>query len=118
VAQRISEREIAVMKVERKGLKTATSWVLRNHIGEEFTGEISGLENFGIFVSITEPFGEGLIPVRRMRDDFYEKDENTGHLVGKRTRKTFALGDKIRVRLERSDPFTAQVDFDYLGPPE
>jgi len=118
IGQRISEREVAVMKVERKGLKTATSWVLRNYIGEEFVGEISGLENFGIFVSITDPFGEGLIPVRRLRDDFYEKDETTGHLVGKRTRKTFALGDKIRVRLERSDPFSAQVDFDYLGPPE
>ncbi len=118
VAQRISEREIAVMKVERKGMKTATAWVLRNFIGEEFTGEISGLENFGIFVSLTEPFGEGLIPIRRLRDDFYSKDENTGFLVGKRTRKTFHLGDKIRVRLERSDPFTAQVDFEYLGEPE
>ncbi len=118
VAQRISEREIAVMKVERKGLKTATSWVLRNFSGEEFIGEISGLENFGIFVSITEPYGEGLVPVRRLRDDFYEKDETTGFLVGKRTRKTFHLGDKIRVRLERSDPFTAQVDFEYLGEPE
>jgi ribonuclease R len=118
IGQRISEREVAVMKVERKGLKTATSWVLRNYIGEEFIGEISGLENFGIFVSISDPFGEGLIPVRRLRDDFYEKDENTGQLVGKRTRKTFTLGDKIRVRLERSDPFSAQVDFDYLGPPE
>ncbi len=118
VAQRISEREVAVMKVERKGLKTATSWVLRNYIGEEFVGEISGLENFGIFVSISDPFGEGLIPIRRMKDDYFEKDENTGQLVGKRTRLTFSLGDKIRVRLERSDPFSAQVDFDYLGPPE
>jgi ribonuclease R len=118
VGQRISEREIAVMKVERKGMKSATAWVLRNFIGEEFTGEISGLENFGIFVSITEPYGEGLIPVRRLKDDFYEKDDNTGFLVGKRTRKTFHLGDKIRVRLERSDPFSAQVDFEYLGEPE
>jgi ribonuclease R len=118
VAQRVSEREISIMKVERKGMKTATAWVLRNFVGDSFTGEISGLENFGIFVSLTEPYGEGLIPVRRLRDDFYEKDENTGFLVGKRTRKTFHLGDKIRVRLERSDPFTAQVDFDYLGEPE
>jgi ribonuclease R len=115
VAERISEREIAVMKVERKGLKTATAWVLRGHIGEEFTGEVSGLENFGIFVSISNPYGEGLIPIRSLRDDYYEKDENTGHLVGKRTRQRFELGDKVRVRLDRSDPFTSQVDFDFLG---
>jgi ribonuclease R len=117
VAERISEREIAVMKVERKGLKTATAWVLRGHIGEEFIGEVSGLENFGIFVSIENPFGEGLIPIRSMRDDYYEKDELTGHLVGKRTRQRFELGDKLRVRLDRSDPFTSQVDFDFLGRP-
>ena len=117
VAERISEREIAVMKVERKGMKTATAWVLRDHVGEEFLAEISGLENFGIFVSISDPMGEGLIPIRSLRDDYYEKDEATGHLVGKRTRQRFELGDKLRVRLDRSDPFTSQVDFDFLGRP-
>jgi len=117
VAERISEREVAIMKTERKGMKCATAWVLRGHIGETFIGEVSGLENFGIFVSITEPYGEGLIPVRSLRDDYYEKDETTGHLVGKRTRQRFELGDKLKVRLDRSDPFSLQVDFDFLGRP-
>jgi ribonuclease R len=115
VADQISEKEIAIMKTERKGLKTATAWVLRQHIGQEFEGEVSGIENFGLFVSITEPYGEGLIPVKFLRDDFYIKDEGTGHLVGRRTRSRFQIGDKLKVRLERSDPFTAQVDFFYLG---
>jgi ribonuclease R len=115
VAERISEKEIAVMKVERKGLKTATAWVLRQHIGQEFTAEVSGMENFGVFVSLTDPFGEGLIPVKYLKDDYYVKDEETGHLVGRRTRNRFQLGDKLKVRLERSDPFTAQVDFFFLG---
>ncbi len=115
VAERISEREIAVMKVERRSLKTATAWVLRGFVGHEFTGEVSGLENFGIFVSLKDPMGEGLIPIRALRDDFYQKDEETGHLVGRRTRQRFELGDKVRVRLDRSDPFSGQVDFDFLG---
>ncbi|MBW8888229.1 MAG: RNB domain-containing ribonuclease [Fibrobacteres bacterium] len=115
VAEKISEREIAVMKVERRSLKTATAWVLRGFVGHEFTGEVSGLENFGIFVSLKDPMGEGLIPVRALRDDFYQKDEETGHLVGRRTRQRFELGDKVRVRLDRSDPFSGQVDFDFLG---
>ena len=115
VADQISVREIAVMKVERKGLKTATAWVLRQYIGDEFTAEVSGAENFGLFVSIADPYGEGLIPVRLLKDDFYEKDEETGHLVGRRTGNRFELGDKLRVRLERSDPFTSQVDFAFLG---
>jgi ribonuclease R len=115
VGESISEREIAVMKVERRSLKTATAWVLRGFVGHEFTGEVSGLENFGIFVSLKDPMGEGLIPVRALRDDFYQKDEETGHLVGRRTRQRFELGDKVRVRLDRSDPFSGQVDFDFLG---
>lgn len=115
VAERISEREIAVMKVERRSLKTATAWVLRGFVGHEFTGEVSGLENFGIFVSLKDPMGEGLIPIRALRDDYYQKDEETGHLVGRRTRQRFELGDKVRVRLDRSDPFSGQVDFDFLG---
>ncbi len=118
VAERISEREIAVMKVERKGLKTATAWVLKGYVGDAFIGEISGMENFGIFVSIQNPYGEGMIPIYRLRDDYYEKDEETGHMVGKRTRRRFQLGDKLHVRLERADPFTGQVDFDFLGIPE
>lgn len=115
VAERISEREIAVMKVERRSLKAATAWVLRGFVGNEFIGEVSGLENFGVFVSLKDPMGEGLIPIRCLRDDYYEKDEETGHLVGRRTRQRFELGDKVRVRLDRSDPFTGQVDFDFLG---
>lgn len=117
VGERISEREVAIMKTERKSLKVATAWVLRGHVGSTFVGEVSGLENFGIFVSIPDPMGEGLIPIRCLRDDYYEKDEQTGHLVGKRTRQRFELGDKVKVRLDRSDPFTAQVDFDFLGRP-
>jgi ribonuclease R len=115
VAEAISETEIAVMKTERKGLKTATAWVLRQYIGDEFVGEVSGAENFGLFVSITDPYGEGLVPIRLLKDDYYEKDEETGHLVGRRTGNRFELGDKVKVRLERSDPFTSQVDFSYLG---
>ena len=115
IGERISEREVAIMKTERKSLKVATAWVLRGHVGSTFIGEVSGLENFGVFVSIPDPMGEGLIPIRCLRDDYYEKDETTGHLVGKRTRQRFELGDKVKVRLDRSDPFTAQVDFDFLG---
>jgi ribonuclease R len=115
IGERISEREVAIMKTERRSLKAATAWVLRGYVGGEFTGEVSGLENFGIFVSLTDPMGEGLIPIRCLRDDYYQKDEQTGHLVGRRTRQRFELGDKVRVRLDRSDPFSGQVDFDFLG---
>jgi ribonuclease R len=115
VAEEISGREIDVVKTERKAMRTATAWIFRKLVGREFQGEISGVEGFGLFVTVTNPYGEGMIPVARMRDDYYEKDPETGHLVGKRSRRRYELGTKIRVRVIKSDPFTGHVDFDLLG---
>jgi ribonuclease R len=117
VAGQVSERELAVLKVERKSMKIATAWIFRNLVGREFTGEISGVEGFGVFITVSNPYGEGLIPVARMRDDFYEIDPGTGHLVGRRSGRRFELGQRLKVRVARSDPFSGQVDFDYLGRP-
>jgi ribonuclease R len=117
IADEISQREIEVVKIERKAMRVATAWIFRKYVGREFPGEISGVEGFGFFVTVSEPYGEGMVPVARLRDDYYEKDPETGHLVGRRYHRRFELGQKIRVRVSRSDPFTGQVDFDYLGNP-
>ncbi len=114
IGESISEREIAVMKTERKGMRTAMAWTMQAHLGEEFTGEVSGLENFGLFVTIKDPYAEGLVPINRLSDDYYEKDSRTGHLVGRRTRRQFVMGQKIRVRLDKADPVSSQLDFDFL----
>ncbi len=117
VGTEISDRELIVQKVERKAMKIATAWIFQKWIGKEFIGDVSGVENFGVFVSLTNPYGEGLIPVARMRDDFYEIDPKSGHLVGHRFGRHFELGQKVKIRLARSDPFSGQVDFDFLGNP-
>ncbi|HEX2612145.1 MAG TPA: RNB domain-containing ribonuclease, partial [Fibrobacteria bacterium] len=115
VAEEISAREIDVVKTERKAMRTATAWIFRKLIGREFVGEINGVEGFGLFVSVSDPYGEGMIPVARIRGDYYEKDPETGHLVGQRTRRRFELGMRVKVRVAKSDPFKGQVDFDLLG---
>jgi ribonuclease R len=116
VAEEISGREIDVVKTERKAMRIATAWIFRKLVGREFEGDISGVEGFGLFVTLTNPYGEGMVPVSRMRGDYYEKDLTTGHLVGARTRVRFELGQRVRVRVAKSDPFSGHVDFDLLGP--
>lgn len=116
IADEISGREIDVVKVERKAMRVATAWIFRKLIGRELEGEISGVESFGLFVTVTAPYGEGMVPVARMRGDYFEKDLETGHLVGSRTGARFELGQKIRVRVAKSDPLMGYVDFDLLGP--
>jgi ribonuclease R len=112
IAEEISEREIRIMKTERKGMKTAIAWILQNHIGKEFTATITGVEEFGLFVAIQNPYGEGMVPVAKLGNDFFVKDDNTYSLVGKRTKQTFALGNTIEVRLVKSNPFSGQIDFE------
>src|SRR5690606_9377830 len=116
VAEEISGREIDVVKTERKGMRVATAWIFRTLIGRELEGEISGVESFGLFVTVTAPYGEGMVPVAPMRGDYYEKNTETGHLVGARSGARFQLGQKIRVRVAKSDPLMGYVDFDLLGP--
>jgi ribonuclease R len=115
VAEEISGREIDVVKTERKAMRTATAWIFRKLVGREFVGEISGVEGFGLFVTVSDPYGEGMVPVARIRGDYYEKDPETGHLVGQRTRRRFELGMRVKVRVAKSDPFSGHVDFDFLG---
>ncbi len=117
VAGQVSERELVIQKIERKAMKVAMAWVFRTLVGKEFIGEISGAENFGLFVAVSDPYGEGMIPVNRLRDDYYEIDTGTGHLVGRRHGQRFELGQRVKVRVARSDPFLGQIDFDFLGRP-
>jgi len=116
IADEISGREIDVVKTERKAMRIATAWIFRKLVGREFEGAISGVEGFGLFVTTTDPYGEGMIPVSRLRGDYFEKDPETGHLVGARSRIRFELGQPVRIRVAKSDPFSGHVDFDYLGP--
>jgi ribonuclease R len=114
VALDISEREIEIQKTERKGMRTAMAFVMRKHVGEVFEAEISGAESFGIFVAISNPFAEGLVPMAKLWDDYYEKVPDAAALVGRRTGKRLELGQKITVKLIRSDPFSAQIDFEMV----
>ncbi len=115
IAAEVSEREIAVMKIERKSMKIAMAWIFRNLVGREFQGEVSGVEGFGVFVSVSNPYGEGMIPVARMHDDFYEFNPETRQLVGRRFGRRFELGQSLKVKVARSDPFSGQIDFELLG---
>jgi ribonuclease R len=84
---------------------------LRNHIGEEFEGIISGITNFGMFVELSNILAEGLVKLRDMDDDFYFYDEKNYALIGKRTGKKYRLGDKVSVRVIRIVEEKRGIDF-------
>ena len=72
---------------------------------------VSSVKNFGIFVELTESLVQGLVHISTLEDDFYYYDEQRERLVGKRTKRTIQIGDKLKVQVERVDVFKHQIDF-------
>ncbi len=111
VSTHISYCERNAVEAERLSVKLKQIEYLKNHIGDEFHAVVSGVTNFGLFVKITENLAEGLIKMRDLEGDYYVYDEKKYALIGKRTHKTYRLGDKITVKLIRVDVEKTEVDF-------
>jgi ribonuclease R len=97
-----AEREL----VEWKKVK-----FMEERVGDEFPALIISTTKFGFFVELTELFVEGLVPIETLRDDHYRYHENGRIIRGERTRKTFAIGDALRVRLDRADTVERKLQF-------
>jgi ribonuclease R len=110
-SEHISFTERNAVEAERLSVKLKQISYLRNHIGDEFEGVISGVTHFGIFIKIIENLAEGLIHLRDLEGDFYVFDEKKYSLIGRKTKRTFRLGDKLNVKLVRVDYDRSQIDF-------
>ena len=83
-------------------------------VGEPFNGIISGVTNFGLFVELEDIYVDGLVHITALGNDYYHFDAAKHRLVGDRTRRTFRLGDRVRVRVVRVDLDEAKLDFELI----
>jgi len=97
-----AEREL----VEWKKMK-----FMADRVGEDFDGLIVSITKYGIFVELTDLFVEGLIPLNTMYDDRYTFHDTTRQIIGQRTRKTYSLGNRVRVVLDRIDRVERKLQF-------
>jgi ribonuclease R len=111
ICDHISACERSAIEAERKSIKMKQIDYLKSQIGEEFHAVVSGVTNYGIFVKITDNLAEGLIKARDLEGDFYVYDEKKYSLIGKRSNKSFRLGDKLVVKLVRVDLDKLELDF-------
>jgi len=88
---------------------------MSNQVGEEFEGIVSAVTGFGLFVELEDVFVEGLIHITGLPSDYYQFDAGKQRLTGERTRKTFRLGDRLRVRVARVDLDERKIDFELLS---
>lgn len=96
--------------------RDAIDWLkceyMRSKVGKTFDGYISNVTNFGVFVSLKDIFVEGLLHVTALHNDYYQFDPIKLKLKGKRSGKTYALGDQIKVKIARVDLDDRQIDFE------
>ena len=107
--------ERAAMEVEREVIDLYRAFFLRDRIGDVFEGVISGVTGFGVFVVVDDPFVEGLVRVEALSDDYYVFDEPSCKLVGRRSGRTFALGDAVKVEVQSVSVVRRKIDFALAG---
>ena len=115
MARSCSFTERRAEEAEREIVKWKQAEFMRAHIGEEFTGHVSGVVAFGLFVQLEEVYAEGMVHVSDMKDDYYRYDEGGHRLVGQRRGGTFRLGDPLRVRVRGIDEEHMEVDLELVA---
>lgn len=109
-AKNSSETEREAEYCERDTDDLMKTAFMSSHIGEEFEATVSSVMSFGIFAELDNTV-EGLIRLDTMRDDFYEFDEVSRTIKGKRNNRSYKIGDKINVILTQCDLLTRRIDF-------
>lgn len=105
-----SERERIAEKAERETDDMKKAEYMLQFIGESFEGTISSVTHFGIFTELDNTV-EGLTRVSMLDDDYYIYDEQGLRFIGERTKKIYAIGDHVKVRVERVNVLLREIDF-------
>jgi ribonuclease R len=114
-----SEMERSAMDCERAGNKYKQVEFLKEHIGEEFLGVISGVSGFGFWVETVEHKCEGLVSINGLSDyDDFRLVESDYSLVGRRSGRRFRMGDKVYIKVVSANLAKRQLDFDWILKPE
>jgi len=119
IALESSEAERRADSAERDLMDWKTAQFMEQHLGEEYDALIISVQKFGFFVELLDIFVEGLVPVDRLEEDLGERclyREQDQAIVTMRGRRAFRLGDRVRVRADRIDPFRLRVEFALVSP--
>lgn len=112
IAEQSSLRERMAEEAERKIEDMKKAEYMKEKIGEEYEGIISSVTSFGIFVELDNTI-EGLIHISNIEDDYYLFDDKHHMLIGERTKKTYKIGDVVKIKVVRADVTSRSIDFSF-----
>ncbi|MBP2299614.1 ribonuclease R [Azospirillum picis] len=111
IGEHLSDTERRAAAAERDAVDRYTAAFLADRVGERFSGRISGVSRFGLFVRLDESGADGLVPASSLPDDRYDHDEAAHALVGQRSGRVFRLSNPVRVILVEADPLSGSTLF-------
>lgn len=106
-----SNMEKKAADAERASIKYKQVEFMLDKIGEHFSGTVSGLTRWGLYVELEDTKIEGMVPLNSMQDDVYKYDEKKNQIIGTRYKEVIEFGDKVRVKVEGADLILKQLDF-------
>lgn len=109
-----SLREQIAADAERTSIKYKLVEYMQDKIGQEYEGAVSGLTEWGMYVEVDETHIEGMVPLREIRSDFFEFDEEHYRIVGRRTRRLYRLGDRVRIRVKDANLDQRIIDYELI----
>ncbi|MFT7388176.1 MAG: ribonuclease R [Candidatus Endobugula sp.] len=116
---RLGEHTSMAERRADEATRDVVSWLkceyLQEHIGEEFSGVITAVTNFGLFVELLDVYVEGLIHITSLPSDYYRYEEAHHRLVGERTKQIYCLGDELTVQVAAVKLDDRKVDFELVG---
>ncbi len=110
VCQISNEREKSAVEAERESIKLKQVEYMDSHVGKVYAGIISGATDYGIYVRMVDFAIEGMVHMRNLTDDYYEYDEATYSLVGKRRKKRLQIGQRVKVKVNSVDLQRRTID--------
>ena len=114
IADESSQSERRADEAERELMEWKKVKFMQDRVGEDFDGLITSVTKFGFFVELTELFVEGLVPLNTLIDDRYTYHESTREIIGQHSRKSYRIGDRLRVLVDRIDPVEKKINFAVL----
>ena len=115
VMKHCTEKEILATKAERDSIKFMQVKYMQERIGEKFTGIVSGVVERGLYIEIEGNKCEGMARPQDIPGDFYVFDEPNYAFVGKKSKTTIQLGDRVVIKVIAADPIKRHLDFNILG---
>jgi ribonuclease R len=88
-------------KAEREVIDAMRVWFMKDKVGEEFEAKVAGVTPYGLKIRLRDFYVEGFLHVSYMTDDYYQYNEQLMKLVGRHSKRSFSIGQEIRVRLDR-----------------